>query len=423
MIYWIFLLFYVIYIFIKFKNSTVNRTLNHIINLINREFNKNLVGLSREIIDTNPENNLYNFINFQNYINRETNLESIKIRNPCKYIKLMKMLILSKYSKYNTLKNKLNKYISLYGNNIHINNINNEFIHINKMYNKYLNREKTDDILKIKSKINIKIWFLNKIKKYLFKIKNYENNFFKLPVNYTGGHIALIGSKNETYIFNKLYSVIKLIENMIDTNKYELIFLKNINIFKNDYFIITNYFEIINNIVNKYNFKKDKNAKGEIDAILMVKDKLTGIAYVISIYEFKSSLEGLYKDFNKFYLLIDLLKQCNIVVKLNNYAIKSFNFDKIYKDNDSEFYYHNIYYIIDSKNINTYSCNINKFKLIDFLSISKQEFFDEYILNREHIIQKKYDLLIKNRDYLDNKFIMMCDFIGFNKKIKTIQLI
>ena len=79
MIYWIFLLFYVIYIFIKFKNSTVNRTLNHVINLINREFNKKLVGLSREIIDTNPENNLYNFINFQNYINRETNLESIKL--------------------------------------------------------------------------------------------------------------------------------------------------------------------------------------------------------------------------------------------------------------------------------------------------------------------------------------------------------
>ena len=104
MLYWLILLFYVIYIFIKFTNNTVNCALNRVINLINRELNIKLIGLGREIIDTNPENNLYNFINFQNYINRETNLESIKIRNPFKYIKLMKMLILSKDSKYNTLK-------------------------------------------------------------------------------------------------------------------------------------------------------------------------------------------------------------------------------------------------------------------------------------------------------------------------------
>ena len=413
---------YILYLVLSISQINSNWYISIIMKLINYNFNKSFVQLGDEIIDNSFDSNLYIFQNFNKYIVRETNMDTIKCRNPCKYLKLCKELILSKFSKYITLKNKLDMYLSLYGNNIHYHNINREISNINNKSNKYINSNRaSNDIYKMIRKSNKRIWILQKIKKYLAKIKIYEDNFFKLPFYYTGDNIANIGKLNEEYSFTKLNNIVK---NINCNNKYySLLLLNNINIFKNDYFNIYNYHEIINEIVIEHNFKKDRHAKGEMDAILILLDNRTKIAYVLSIFEFKNSLEGLYKDYTKYYLLICLLKKCKLILKDNPLGILSFNFDKIYKDFDDDYYYNNVYYVIDHRNISSYSYNINKFKLIDFLDISKKSFFDQYLLNNEKIIYDKYNTLLDHKNYLDNKFDFMYRFLGFHKKNKTIKLI
>ena len=364
----------------------------------------------------------YNY--FKMFIFNHYSLEHIKIYNYLKYVKIIRQKIvyetnglyesylqrinniidimakhnilnkmdikkyLFKINKINLLLNKRQKNIQEVIENYRIlydkYNTNAEYIKFKLLYNLNIILYKQQLFLKLSKSLKYHIQLLIDLEeKYdidhkLIEINNIER--------------TLLGKKSE-------YKVEKILKNFIIKNKY--IYIQNIDIIK----------------LFKLDLKNVKNMKGEADGILLYYD---GSDYIIDYFiEVKSSIKATYEDVSKFNNLKKCIEKLSIDISfsLEDIVLTKKSFQKIITKHISEWI---IYICIDSRK----KIEKSHFYFSNVLKIVDNEFIKAYYINNDDsIIDKKYKIIIDNKDFINILFNKWKEDVNLTSTSSSVYLI
>lgn len=343
--------------------------------------------------------------NFYSFVENHYSLKHMKENNYIKYVKVMRQKLLNNDpEKYNSLIDKINDLIGiLFKYNLFPNyslrkflfkifkflkileikkrNIEDTIKYYQKLFDSYNDKDK----IKFKILMNIngyitKLQIYNKISKEIkFNIKifvemeeNFEIDHKLIEINNI--ERGLIGKKSE-------YLVDKLIKSFINQSELKYIYIQNIDIIK------------------LFNFKLDeiKNIKGEIDGILVLKKNNE---YIIDkIIEVKSSIKATFEDIDKFINLVNKINKLdNFVYYFNDIRLTNKSFCKMLNTNIYEWL---IYLCKDEKT----KIEKSHFYFSHVLKIVDNEFIKRYYIEHDKsIIDEKFNLITKNKNYVNELF-------------------
>lgn len=373
---------------------------------LNTYFNK---LSSKNICDKNDFND---YENFKDFIVNHYEINHVELFNYIKYVKIKRQIIKSnnqiKYEKYI---NEINDTIKIMADHNIFHNIN---------IRKYLFR--IDNFLKlIETKRESFISTINTVRN-LFNLKDdykFKNKILtNLNLILLRYQIFLKNSKKLIYLINKLVDLeysFGIDHKLIKLNNVE----RNILGKKSEYTankIIDKYIDKLNNksIDNKYYYETnvnlikllnidmyhDNNIKGEVDGIVLYYD---GKNYIIEkIIEVKSSIKSIFDDINKFLFLQKYINNLDPEINIT-YKTYTFTRDSFINIINQPLHLWTIYLCIN----NIYRDVIEKSHLYfsTVLKIVDDNFInDYYINNNDNSIKEKYDIIIKNRDLIDNLF-------------------
>lgn len=361
---------------------------------------------------------------FKEFIVNHYSLEHIKIYNYLKYVKIIRQKIvyetnglyesylqrinniidimakhnilnkmdikkyLFKINKINLLLNKRQKNIQEVIENYRIlydkYNTNAEYIKFKLLYNLNIILYKQQLFLKLSKSLKYHIQLLIDLEeKYdidhkLIEINNIER--------------TLLGKKSE-------YKVEKILKNFIIKNKY--IYIQNIDIIK----------------LFKLDLKNVKNMKGEADGILLYYD---GSDYIIDYFiEVKSSIKATYEDVSKFNNLKKCIEKLSIDISfsLEDIVLTKKSFQKIITKHISEWI---IYICVDSRK----KIEKSHFYFSNVLKIVDNEFIKAYYINNDDsIIDKKYKIIVDNKDFIDILFNKWKEDVNLTSTSSSVYLI
>jgi len=357
-------------------------------------------------------NDFSNYEVFKKFIYEHYQLDYLKKNNYIKYVKVIRqMLIIERKDEFLNLLKNIDNSINIMATN-HIFpriNIRKYMFKIENIFNiiKAKNRFLLDIMKYIKSldnqsnfKISISIntlYYRYKIfKKYSTQLKQYLSEYINFEKKYDIDHKLIelnhlersfIGKKSE-------YTANQIIEEYINTqnsNKSpEIIYFyeNNINLIKL-LFIQSTYKKVI---------------KGEVDGMII---SFNGCDYIIEyIIEVKSSIKATFEDTQKFislqeYIINSILNENKkIKIVYDKYIFTKKSFKKIKDNHISEWV---IYICINQNNKNLIEKSHLYFQYI-FKIIDNNFIENFYCLKNDDSILEKYNLINKNKEYIDSMF-------------------
>ena len=345
----------------------------------------------------------YNY--FKMFIINHYSLEHIKEFNYLKYVKIIRQkIVYITNGLYESYLQRINNIIDIMAKHNILNkmDIKKYLFKINKinlilnkkqknlqevienyriLYDKY--NTNADDIkFKLLYNLNIMIYkqqlFLKLSKSLRYNVQNLIDLEEKYDIDHKLIEInnierTLLGKKSE-------YKVEKILKNFIIKNKY--IYIQNIDIIK----------------LFKLDLKNIKNMKGEADGILLYYD---GSDYIIDYFiEVKSSIKATYEDVSKFNNLKKCIEKLSIDISfsLEDIVLTKKSFQKIITKHISEWI---IYICVDKRK----KIEKSHFYFSNVLKIIDNEFIKAYYINNDDsIIDKKYKIIIDNKDFIDILF-------------------
>ena len=357
-------------------------------------------------------NDFSNYEVFKKFIYEHYQLDYLRQNNYIKYVKVIRqMLIIERKDEFLNLLKNIDNAINIMATN-HIFpriNIRKYMFKVENIFNiiKAKNRFLLDIMKYIKSldnqsnfKISISIntlYYRYKIfKKYSTQLKQYLSEYINFEKKYDIDHKLIelnhlersfIGKKSE-------YTANQIIEEYINTqnsNKSpEIIYFyeNNINLIKL-LFIPSTCKKII---------------KGEVDGMII---SFNGCDYIIEyIIEVKSSIKATFEDTQKFislqeYIINSILgENKKIKIVYDKYIFTKKSFKKIKESHISEWV---IYICINQNNKNLIEKSHLYFQYI-FKIIDNNFIENFYCLKNDDSILEKYNLINKNKEYIDTMF-------------------
>ena len=380
--------------------------------------------------------NILEYNDFKQFVNEHYNLNHLKNNNYLKYVKVVRQkIVYTNEEKYEELIDEINAiFKKMHEKNLfyklnfrrYLFNIkkiifllqkrelglNDEIKRFNELYHFF-----PSQIVKFKllQTINTTSNKLIQFKKYKHKLVYLINKFKDLELKYdidqdliniNNNERTLIGKKSEYNVKKILKEYIKELNKMNEMNKdieyIEYIYYENVDIFK-----------LFNVKLNN-----NKNCKGEIDGLILKKEKND---YIIEyIIEVKSSIKATYEDINKimglkqFFINYEFTqnKQINEEIVLNEKS-----FEKIINNKIHEWL---IYICNDNKN------NIDKthFYFSYVLKIIDYDFIIDYYVNKsENSIIKKHKKIVDNQDYVEQIYEIWKKHVYLTKEQSCIYII
>ena len=380
--------------------------------------------------------NILEYNDFKQFVDEHYNLNHLKNNNYLKYVKVVRQkIVYTNEEKYEDLIDEINAiFKKMHEKNLfyklnfrrYLFNIkkiifllqkrelglNDEIKRFNELYHFF-----PSQIVKFKllQTINTTSNKLIQFKKYKHKLVYLINKFKDLELKYdidqdliniNNNERTLIGKKSEYNVKKILKEYIKELNKMNEMNKdidyIEYIYYENVDIFK-----------LFNVKLNN-----NKNCKGEIDGLILKKEKND---YIIEyIIEVKSSIKATYEDINKimglkqFFINYEFTqnKQINEEIVLNEKS-----FEKIINNKIHEWL---IYICNDNKN------NIDKthFYFSYVLKIIDYDFIIDYYVNKcENSIIKKHKKIVDNQDYVEQIYEIWKKHVYLTKEQSCIYII
>jgi len=380
--------------------------------------------------------NILEYNDFKQFVNEHYNLNHLKNNNYLKYVKVVRQkIVYTNEEKYEELIDEINAiFKKMHEKNLfyklnfrrYLFNIkkiifllqkrelglNDEIKRFNELYHFF-----PSQIVKFKllQTINTTSNKLIQFKKYKHKLVYLINKFKDLELKYdidqdliniNNNERTLIGKKSEYNVKKILKEYIKELNKMNEMNKdieyIEYIYYENVDIFK-----------LFNVKLNN-----NKNCKGEIDGLILKKEKND---YIIEyIIEVKSSIKATYEDINKimglkqFFINYEFTqnKEINEEIVLNEKS-----FEKIINNKIHEWL---IYICNDNKN------NIDKthFYFSYVLKIIDYDFIIDYYVNKsENSIIKKHKKIVDNQDYVEQIYEIWKKHVYLTKEQSCIYII
>jgi hypothetical protein len=353
------------------------------------------------------DNDFSNYAKFKKFIDDHYKLEYLKENNYIKYVKVVRqILIIERKEEYTMLFKNIDDAINILASHQTFPRINirRYMFKIDVIFN--ILKKKHSILIEIMKHIksldphsNIKISFsMNTVnyryqifKKYSVQLKEYLQQFLNLEKDYGIDHKlielnnlerSLIGKKSEYVVNNIIEEYIRLHSPI--TYFYET----NVNLMK--------LFSI------KSTFKQ--LIKGEIDGIIISYD---GYDYIIEyIIEVKSSIKATFEDTSKFtslqkYIVNMLMNISNpLRIVYDKYTFTNKSFTKIQHKHMSEW----VIYICINDNNHTFIEKSHFYFLYVFKIIDNNFIDNFYCKKNDDSIIEKYELLIKNNNYVNSLF-------------------
>lgn len=378
-----------------------------------------LTNLNKNHLST--DNDFSNYSKFKKFIDDHYKLEYLKKNNYIKYVKVVRqILIIERKEEYSLLFKNIDDTINILASHQTFPRINirRYMFKIDVIFN--ILKTKHNILIEIMKHIksldpqsNPKISFsMNTVnyryqifKKYSVQLKEYLQQFINLEKEHGIDHKfielnnlerSLIGKKSE-YVVNNIIEEYIRIHNCNDMNsKFSSIIQKPIT-----YFYETNV-----NLMKLFSIKSTfkQVIKGEIDGIIISYD---GHDYIIEyIIEVKSSIKATFEDTNKFtslqkYIVNMLMNISNPVrILYDKYTFTNKSFTKIQHKHMSEW----VIYICINDNNYTF-IEKSHFYFLYVFKIIDNNFIDSfYCKKNDDSILEKYELLIKNNNYVNSLF-------------------
>ena len=365
------------------------------------------------------DNDFSDYDKFKKFIDDHYKLEYLKKHNYIKYVKVIRqILIIEKKEEYSSLFKNIDNVINILASHQTFPRINirKYMFKIDAIFN--IIKSKHSILIEIMKHIksldpqsNPKIAFsMNTVnyryqifKKYSVQLKEYLQQFINLEKEHGIDHKfielnnlerSLIGKKSEYVVNNIIEEYVR--ELNCNSSSGEKIIRKPIT-----YFYETNI-----NLVKLFSIKSTfkQVIKGEIDGLIISFD---GDNYTIEhIIEVKSSIKATFEDTHKFIslqkyivnMLMDISNSINIVYDKYTFTNKSFT--KIQHKHMSEW----VIYICINDNNYTFIEKSHFYFLYVFKIIDNNFIDNFYCKKNDDSIVEKYELLVKNNNYVDSLF-------------------
>lgn len=368
-----------------------------------------LINLNRSHLSI--DNDFSDYTKFKKFIDDHYKLEYLKKHNYIKYVKVIRqILIIERKEEYSSLFKNIDIVINILASHQTFPRINirRYMFKIDVIFN--ILKTKHSILIEIMKHIksldplsNIKISFsMNTVnyryqifKKYSIQLKEYLQQFINLEKDYGIDHKlielnnlerSLIGKKSEYVVNNIIEEYVKF----HTTLQHPITYFYETNI------------NLIKLLSIKSTFKQV--IKGEIDGLIISFD---GTDYIIEyIIEVKSSIKATFEDTHKFIslqkyivnMLTDISVWTNIVYDKYTFTNKSFT--KIQHKHMSEW----VIYICVNDNNYTFIEKSHFYFLYVFKIIDNNFINNFYCKKNDDSIIEKYELLIKNNNYVDSLF-------------------
>jgi hypothetical protein len=388
------------------------------------------------------KNDFHDYENFKKFINDHYSLDHLKNHNYIKYVKVIRQIIrINDELKYNDLINKINSIIYLLS-------MNNNFPRL--AIKKYLYKINT-----IYNLIDLKrIKLINNIKN-MKELYIRDSHKFKCSMNM----MKTINILNYRYIIFKKYSkqLIHCLDELIQLEKsygidHKLIDINNLErkyLGKKSEYIVTKYInEYINLENNNHNIKNNniknnnqnkeyikqktyyyetnidllkllsikaihnKSIKGEIDIMIISYD---GSDYIIEQFiEVKSSIKATYEDIEKFLFLQEIIHTMDFEehIMYGTYIFTKYSFKNIM---NKPLYEWTTYICINNNQYNI--VEKSHFFFTTVLKIIDDRFIENYyVKNNEDSIMDKYNIILKNKLYIESLFNKWKENVNFENE-------
>lgn len=368
-----------------------------------------LTNLNRSHLST--DNDFSDYSKFKKFIDDHYKLEYLKKNNYIKYVKVIRqILIIERKEEYSLLFKNINDTINIMASHQTFPRINirRYMFKIDVIFN--ILKTKHSILIEIMKHIksldqqsNIKISFsMNTVnyryqifKKYSVQLKEYLQQFINLEKEHGIDHKfielnnlerSLIGKKSE-YVVNNIIEEYVRFHKTLQTP-------------------ITYFYETNINLIKLLSIKSTfkQVIKGEIDGIIISYD---GNDYIIEyIIEVKSSIKATFEDTHKFIslqkyivnMLMDISGTINI--EYDKYTFTNKSFTKIQHKHMSEW----VIYICINDNNYTFIEKSHFYFLYVFKIIDNNFIDNFYCKKNDDSIVEKYELLIKNNNYVNSLF-------------------
>jgi hypothetical protein len=367
-------------------------------------------------------NEFLTYENFKNFILNHYQLTHMESHNYIKYVKVKRQILkLNEHDKYINLLDEINEIVKAMYECHTFPNIN---------IKKYMFKIYT--LLKLVDERKESLINTIKIIRSLFNLKE-EDAYFKNKIMIAVNTIThrymtfLKYSKKLIFCINKLIeleSIYNIDHTLIELNNIERSYLGK----KSEYTankIIIEYIRLINlennsriyfyesniDIIKLFNIQTNhmENIKGEVDGIIIYKED--GNYFIEKIIEVKSSIKATFDDITKFVFLQKFINKLDLLddfkVKYNDYVFTKISFKNIINKRLTDWV---IYICLN--NINQDYIEKSHLYFSTVLKIIDDDFIkDFYIDNSEKSILEKYNIIINNRDIIDNLFNVWTDNI------------
>ena len=358
------------------------------------------------------DNDFSDYLTFKKFIDEHYKLEYLKKHNYIKYVKVVRqILIIERKEEYSSLFKNIDNVINILASHQTFPRINirKYMFKIDAIFN--IIKSKHSILIEIMKHIksldpqsNPKIAFsMNTVnyryrifKKYSVQLKEYLQQFINLEKEHGIDHKfielnnlerSLIGKKSEYVVNNIIEEYVRKLNCNSSEKKITYFYETNVNLMK--------LFSI------KSTFKQV--IKGEIDGLIISYD---GDNYVIEyIIEVKSSIKATFEDTHKFislqkYIIDMFMDFSNINIIYDKYTFTSKSFSKIHHKHMSEW----VIYICINDNNYTFIEKSHFYFLYVFKIIDNNFIDNFYCKKNDDSIIEKYELLIKNNNYVDGLF-------------------
>lgn len=362
--------------------------------------------------------------NFYYFIENHYSLEHMKKNNYIKYIKVMRQKLLNdKPDEYNFLLNKINQLINLlFKYNLFPNLVIRKYLFKIYKFLKILDAKKKNIVDTIKyyeklyetynDKDNVKFKILMNINGYHTKFQVYTK--ISKEIEY---HINNLINLEEEYDIDHKYIEINNLERGLLGKKSEYLVDKIMKSYilqsNKDYYYIQNI-----DIIKLFNFKINEidNLKGEIDGMLFI--KVNNEYFVEKVIEVKSSIKATFEDIVKFVNLINKIKDLDDKYYfLDNVKLSKKSFSFLLNNDISNW----LVYIC--QNERKY-IEKSHFYFSHVLKIVDNEFIKRYYIdNDKKIIDEKFNIITKNKDYVNNLFNDWKKVVNLNEESSIIYLL
>lgn len=370
-------------------------------------------------------NDFHDYENFKNFIVNHYGIRHLENNNYIKFVKVKRQIIkLEDEITYNNHLYNINKTIQLLSKNHVFPNLN---------IRRYMYR--IDGFFKlIEFKRKVLYETVNTIRN-LFDLKGDDNNFkFKIIISinaisqkyrtFKKYSKQLINYVNELVNFEESYGIdhklieLNNLERKVLGKKSEYTANKIINDYVNKINKISDkkyFYEINIDFLKLLNIKAihESSIKGEVDGMIICYD---GTDYIIEkIIEVKSSIKATFEDIQKFLFLRTIIdKSINDDIKINygKYVFTRKSFMNIINKDLADW---TTYICINKINHDIIEKSHLYFSTV--LKIIDDNFIkDFYVDQNENSIKKKYEIVIKNTELIDNLFEIWKKNIKFNNE-------